>query len=101
MRIEFQSGRAGPAALVSQASRRSPASPPARPLCCVRGARPVFGVLLLALALGAYYSARADNLVPFEFRQRKTTYNLQSLRGVPISSVSNSPAGSDGRLLCP
>ena len=98
MRIEFQSGRAGPAALVSQASRRSPASPPARPLCCVRGARPVFGVLLLVLAWGAYDSARADNLVPFEFRQRKTTYNLQSLRGVPISSVSNSPAGSDGRL---
>ena len=53
---------------------------------------------LLALALCTSSGLRADILVPFEFQQRATTYNLQSLAGVPISSVSNSPAGSDGRM---
>ena len=55
-------------------------------------------LLALALCTSSGLLAGPLLLVPFEFQQRATTYNLQSLAGVPISSVSNSPAGSDGRM---
>ncbi len=64
------------------------------------GCRRVFGrsfALLLACMVLRSLNTEAE-LVPFEFRQQETFYNLQSMRGVPISSVSNSPAGSDGRM---
>jgi hypothetical protein len=66
----------------------------------VRGWQPgsqVFGRVLL-LALCACSSAMAVTSVPLEFNPNATMYNLQSQRGVPISSVSNSVTGSDGRL---
>ena len=49
--------------------------------------------VVVAVGLGV----NAATLVPLDFTQSATTYNLQSQRGVPLSSVSNSPAGSDGR----
>ena len=55
-------------------------------------------LLALALCTSSGLLAGPLLLVPFEFQQRATTYNLQSLAGVPISSVSNSPAGSNGRM---
>ncbi|MHB9006230.1 MAG: hypothetical protein ACYDC1_04810 [Limisphaerales bacterium] len=48
------------------------------------------GCLLLSLEAGG-------QTLPWELRQNQTPYNLHSERGVPISSVTNSPAGSDGR----
>jgi len=54
------------------------------------------GVLLWVLC--ACSSVMAVTSVPLEFSPTATTYNLQSQRGVPISSVSNSVTGSDGRL---
>lgn len=53
---------------------------------------------ILVLAMLAYSNIMAATSLPFEFKQTETLYNFQSVRGVPISSVSNSPAGSDGRL---
>ena len=35
---------------------------------------------------------------PLEFSQPNTPWNLQSVRGVPISAVTNVPPGSDGRM---
>ena len=46
----------------------------------------------------AGFGVSAVTLVPVEFRQTSTPYNLQSQRGVPISSVTNLAVGSDGRL---
>ncbi|MBM3880723.1 MAG: hypothetical protein FJ387_13575 [Verrucomicrobia bacterium] len=43
-------------------------------------------------------TALAAIQVPLEFRQEKVTYNLQSQRGVPISSTVGTPRGSDGRV---
>jgi len=36
--------------------------------------------------------------LPLEFRQSATLFNFQSQRGVPISTVTNVPPGSDGRM---
>ncbi|MEI6567450.1 MAG: hypothetical protein WCR20_12295, partial [Verrucomicrobiota bacterium] len=52
--------------------------------------------LLSAMLLGGV-GLMASTLVPVEFRQSSIQYNLQSFRGVPISSVVNVPPGSDGR----
>ena len=54
--------------------------------------------LIVALVLWTGASALADYVTPVEFRQQDTDYNLRSLRGMPVSTVSNSPAGSDGRM---
>ncbi len=56
---------------------------------------PTWGVLIgtLLLALG---QALAQTL-PLEIRQDYTQYNYQSAAGVPLSSTSGNPAGSDGR----
>ena len=64
----------------------------------VRGWQPGAQVFGLVLALCTCSSVMAITSVPLEFSPTATTYNFQSQRGVPISSVSNSPAGSDGRL---
>jgi subtilisin-like proprotein convertase family protein len=94
MRNDLQTGRAGPSRLGLRAV------PPPRP--GAHTGAPRAGALLSALLLGlaslAGARARAAELVPFEYRQPGLTYNFQSLRGVPISAVSNSPAGSDGRM---
>ena len=50
----------------------------------------LLGCLLMVLG------ARGQTL-PWELRQNLTPYNLHSQRGVPISSVTNTPPGSDGR----
>ncbi|MBL9137535.1 MAG: hypothetical protein JNK85_16805 [Verrucomicrobiales bacterium] len=57
-----------------------------------------FAVSLIGLASVAPI-ARAQSLtLPLEIRQPNTIWNLQSVRGVPISSVVNQPPGSDGRM---
>jgi hypothetical protein len=49
--------------------------------------------------LSAAPAAHAQTLaMPLELRQVAGTTNLQSLRGMPLSSVVNAPPGSDGRL---
>ncbi|MCC7374596.1 MAG: hypothetical protein IT581_08065 [Verrucomicrobiales bacterium] len=56
----------------------------------------VAGLIGLALAAPA---ARAQSItLPLEIRQPETPWNLQSVRGVPISSVAGTPPGSDGRM---
>ena len=54
-----------------------------------------FSATLLGCLL-TVLGARAQTL-PWELRQNLTPYNLHSQRGVPISSVTNTPPGSDGR----
>jgi hypothetical protein len=51
--------------------------------------------LLWFSALGALAQPLA---LPLEIRQPDTWWNFQSRRGVPISTVSNVPPGSDGRM---
>ncbi len=53
---------------------------------------------LVAAAWLAGLGAQADSLVPLGFLQDSIPYNLQSQRGMPISSVTNTPPGSDGRM---
>ena len=58
---------------------------------------------LKSYALSALFWATAGVVgaatsTPLELRQLDTFYNLRSQQGMPISSVSNSPAGSDGRV---
>ncbi len=58
-------------------------------------------LLLFSIALlsGPKAGVQAQPVaVPLEFRQADTSFNLQSQRGVPISTVSNVPPGSDGRM---
>ncbi len=56
-------------------------------------------VLIGAGLLGVRAPAFAQPIsLPLEIRQPETTWNLQSQRGVPISSVVGSPPGSDGRM---
>lgn len=61
---------------------------------------PFFRTRSLLLCCGALallsLEVPAQNL-PLEIHQDLTTYNLQSPRGVPLSSTANNPAGSDGR----
>jgi hypothetical protein len=53
----------------------------------------------LALLLFSATGALAQPLaLPLEIRQPDTLWNFQSQRGVPISTVSNVPPGSDGRM---
>lgn len=55
-------------------------------------------LLLGGLLAGITESALALTVtLPLEFRQDAVTYNLQSQRGVPISTVVGTPPGSDGR----
>ncbi len=55
--------------------------------------------LTAASLFGAAAGALAQPLVvPLEFRQSEIPYNFQATRGVPISTVSNTPPGSDGRM---
>ena len=67
--------------------------PPAQP---ARGSGFAAGVV--GLSLLASLGASAATLLPLEFRQTLTPYNLEAQRGVPISSVTNNPPGSDGRV---
>ena len=60
-----------------------------------------FPGIALGLVLFVGLSARGETLVPLDFVQSVTPYNFQALRGVPLSSVSNSPVGSDGRAPAP
>lgn len=53
--------------------------------------------LPMVLWLGAWHAAGQTKL-PLEFRQNSIPFNFQSQRGVPISTVSNVPPGSDGRM---
>ena len=93
MRSTIQAASAAPGRVLSRAPRQRLG------VCgCAPLPSGVSRSLLLFLALGACSGAMAATLVPLEFRQTDTLYNLQSQRGVPISSVSNSPAGSDGRM---
>ncbi len=54
--------------------------------------------LLLGTALLASAQAPQVLVLPLELRQPETLWNLRSQRGVPISTVSNVPPGSDGRM---
>src|SRR5260221_5390451 len=47
--------------------------------------------------LGSTYALQAGLALPPQIQQDNTSYNLQSLRGVPISSVVDPSNGSDGR----
>jgi hypothetical protein len=53
-------------------------------------------LLALAVFLSAGLNAGAQSVV--QFNQSLVTYNLQSQRGVPISSSVNTNIGSDGRM---
>src|SRR5436853_3782935 len=55
------------------------------------------GLVLLASVAVWLETARGATSIPLEFRQPLTPYNLQSVRGVPISGVAQNPPGSDGR----
>ncbi len=61
----------------------------------------LYRLLLAIVVLGGPVVSRAVETLPLEFHQPETTYNLQSLRGVPISSTTNTTIGSDGRLPLP
>src|SRR5262245_35556827 len=56
--------------------------------------------LSLALLIGsaATLLSQSTVILPVEFRQSATRFNFQSQRGVPISTVTNEPPGSDGRM---
>ena len=54
--------------------------------------------LSLLLLLGAAGRLKADLLTAVDYAENGATVNLQSRRGVPISTASNSPAGSDGAM---
>lgn len=55
--------------------------------------------LFLALLVGSTLAASAQSvLLPLFFRQDLIGYNLQSVRGVPISTNVNPGIGSDGRM---
>ena len=56
------------------------------------------GLLLASHLLAGTAAAQSTFL---ELRETATPYNYGSVRGVPISSVANSPAGSDGRAPTP
>src|ERR1035437_1880710 len=67
----------------------------------IRGAvlhHSAFCILLALLLLSALRNARATETLPLEIHQDFTFYNVQSRRGAPISTVSNVPPGSDGRM---
>ncbi len=51
----------------------------------------------LIIGLLAWAGALRAQSLPLALDQLSVQWNYQSTRGVPISSVSNSPAGSDGR----
>src|SRR5262245_1924800 len=55
--------------------------------------------LTTAVLIGVPAALLAQPLsLPLEFRQADILINLQSQRGVPISTVTNVPPGSDGRM---
>ena len=55
--------------------------------------------LTVACLLGGAAALLAQPLsLPLEIRQNDTPFNFQARRGVPISTVSNVPPGSDGRM---
>jgi len=56
-------------------------------------------LLCLGAVCGPIWVAVAQPLpLPLEFRMTGILFNYQALRGVPISTVSNVPPGSDGRM---
>ena len=55
-------------------------------------------LLALGAVLGGSWELRAVEVMPIAFDQTATTVNLQSQRGVPITSSVNTNMGSDGRL---
>jgi hypothetical protein len=61
---------------------------------------PLTRTLLVAMAawMAGVGSIAVAQTLPLEIRQPETTWNFRSLRGVPISSVAGTPAGSDGRM---
>lgn len=55
------------------------------------------GLCLLAL-LGSGGRLKADILTAIEYAPDGAPFNLQSERGAPISTITNTPPGSDGRM---
>src|SRR5258707_10787894 len=62
-----------------------------------RAPHAIFAALMGVAWLSATAFAQPLAL-PLEIRQPDTLWNFQSQRGVPISTVSNVPPGSDGRM---
>lgn len=61
--------------------------------------KPSLRSLFIGLVFAPAFAALAQPLaLPLEIRQPSTPWNFQSQRGVPISTVSNLPPGSDGRM---
>ncbi|MCX6885484.1 MAG: hypothetical protein NTX27_10620, partial [Verrucomicrobia bacterium] len=88
-------GNDGSCATVARSDR--PKSPGLGLLVSSGLARAVtLGMIGVTLLVGV--AASAETLIPVEFRQTSTPYNLQSQRGVPISTIADAPAGSDGRM---
>src|SRR5690349_9939805 len=54
----------------------------------------ISAALYLGVAFGLIARSSAATL---EIRQNDTLYNLQSYHGVPLSTISGNPPGSDGR----
>ena len=58
---------------------------------------PLFRFIGLVPVLSANLLGQAFPKEPLEIRQLSASVNLSSFRGVPLSNVRNTPAGSDGR----
>lgn len=58
---------------------------------------PLFRFIGLIPVLSANLLGQAFPKEPLEIRQLSASVNLSSFRGVPLSNVKNTPAGSDGR----
>lgn len=59
--------------------------------------RALTGVLFLLFVVPVTLFGQTVSL-PLEIRQDATRYNFQSINGVPLSAIKNTPEGSDGRL---
>src|SRR5262245_29319991 len=56
------------------------------------------GLLVLAHCHFAVSALAQPHVLPLDFSQSDTPFNYLSQRGVPISTVTNVPRGSDGRM---
>ena len=79
-------------------TRNGPRPPSARSL--LSWYRPIPNWAALPLAVILFIAARAQAVVtlPIEWRQDSICYNYSAVNGVPISALTNNPAGSDGRM---
>src|SRR6185503_6784020 len=59
---------------------------------------PRAALAFFVLLIGAATLSAQEIDLPLEFRQSAVRFNYRAQRGVPISTVTNVPPGSDGRM---